>query len=301
MTSNNNTLLTQIFYQTRRQLRIKSSERLNIIISFIVAPMLSWLSALIFRSDLDQVSNGAYVDFLFFMLISAVFFGLIASVFEIIKDTSMILRERLGGVSGLGYYLSKSFVLGLFGAIQTLLYNGVAIYLLHIPPALALFNTLVMYLVILISIALGLWVSSMVRSTLIASNLIPALIIPQILLGGMIAYSDMDRAIFMWQTDTDGIPPIAKIIPVKYAYEAIVTGNVYFVDDEGEINDRISQMVDYLEYDRFMSLETESIPALQGCSLCSKTWVIDIFILLIYTVVIFFAGLFTFYRRFYHG
>lgn len=296
----NNTLISQIAYQTKRQLKIKSSEQLNLIISFIVAPLLAWLSALIFRSDTDLVSNDAYPSFLFFMLISALFFGLIASVFEIIKDRYMIARERLGGVSGLGYYLSKYFVLGLFGLIQTLLYNGVAIYLLEIPWQLSLFNILVMYLVVLISISTGLWVSSMVRSTLIASNLIPVLIIPQILLGGIIAYSDMDRAIFMGD-DTSDTPPITRIIPVKYAYEAIVTGNVAFVSEDGEINDKISQMVDYLEYDHFMSLESEEIPALKGCSLCTKTWFIDIVVLVLYTTALFFVGLFTFYRRFYHG
>lgn len=299
MTPLSNTLFSQISYQTRRQLRIKSSERLNLIISFIVAPLLSWLSALIFRSDTDLVSNDAYASFLFFMLISALFFGLIASVFEIIKDRYMIAREQLGGVSGLGYYLSKYFVLGLFGLIQTLLYNAMAMYLLEIPWALTLFNTLVMYLVVLISISTGLWVSSMVRSTLIASNLIPVLIIPQILLGGIIAYSEMDRAIFMGD-DTSDTPPVARIIPVKYAYEAIVTGNVAFVGEDGEINDRISQMVDYLEYDRFMSLESEGFRVLKGCASCSKTWLIDIVILVIYTAALFFVGLFTFYRRFYH-
>jgi len=174
-------------------------------------------------------------------------------------------------------------------------------YLLHISWPLALYNTIVMYMVVLISIALGLWVSSMVRSTLVASNLIPALIIPQILLGGIIAYSDMDRSIFMWESDTKGIPPVAKIIPVKYAYEAVITGNIAFVDEDGEINDKISQMVDYLEYDRFLSLESEGVLSLLGCSLCTKTWAIDILFLIIYIVVLFLAGFTTFYRRFYHA
>lgn len=297
----NNSIFLQILYQVRRQLKIKFSERLNIIVSFVIAPLLAWLSALIFRSDIDLVSNDAYANFLFFMLISAVFFGLIASVFEIIKDRSIILRERLGGVSGFGYYISKYFVLGIFGLIQTLLYNGAAMYLLHIPWPLALFNTFIMYLIVLINIASGLWISSMVRSTLIASNLIPALIIPQILLGGIISYSEMDRSIFMWETDYDNIPPVAKIIPVKYAYEAVVTGHIAFVDEEGEINDRISQMVDYLESDHFMSLESEGVPLLTECSICTKTWAIDIFILILSIAALFLVGFTTFYRRFYHG
>jgi len=298
----NNSISNQIYYQLRRQLKIKAYERLNLIISFIVAPLLSFLSVFIFRSDSDLVSNQAYPNFLFFMLISAIFFGLIGSVFEIIKDRSMVQREKLGGVSVFSYFISKYYVLSFFGLIQTLLYNLIAMIFLNIPLAIVAFNSLIMFIVVVVSISFGLFVSSLTRSTMVASNLIPILIIPQILLGGLIPYADMDKSIFMWETNYENAPPIAKIMPVKYAYEAIITGNIRFTLGNNEINDQISQMVDYLADNQFMSIEKESIfTQLFPWKFVAQTWFLDIMIILGYILGTFFTGYLIFYRRIYNG
>ena len=294
-------LRTQIKYQLKRQFKIKTSERLNLIVSFIIAPMLSFLSAFIFRSDTDLVENQAYPNYLFFMLISGIFFGLIGSVFEIIKDRRMVQRERLGGVSIFSYFLSKFYVLSFFGLIQTILYNLVGMYFLNIPWVIVAFNSFVMLIIIIVSIAFGLFVSSVTRSTMIASNLIPVLIIPQILLGGLIPYSQMDKSIFMWETNYDVSPPIARIMPIKYAYEAIITGNVTFTLGNKEINDQISQMVDVLEDNQFMSMEKTTILSFSECSFCSKTWFLDILIIIGYITGISLMGYIIFYRRIHNG
>ena len=297
----NNPISTQINYQLRRQFKIKTYERLNLIVSFIIAPLLSFLSTYIFRADDDLVQNSSYPNYLFFMLISAIFFGLIGSVFEIIKDRSMVQRERLGGVSIFGYYLSKYYVLSFFGLIQTLLYNLVGMLFLHIPWALVAFNSLVMFMVVVVSISFGLFVSSVARSTMIASNLIPVLIIPQILLGGLIPYQDMDKSIYMWENNFNRAPPIARLMPVKYAYEAIITGNVIFTTGNKEINDQVSQMVDYLQDNQFMSMETESFLSSFGIPFLAMTWVIDLLIIVSFVVVTFLMGYIIFYRRIFNG
>jgi len=299
---NYNTLKTQIYYQLKRQFKIKLGESFNLVVSFVVAPLLAWLTALIFRSDTDLVANDSYPTFLFFMLISGVFFGLLSSVFEIIKDKAMIQRESLGGVSGVGYYLSKYLVLAFFGLIQTILFNIVAMELLALTFGLMFFNSIIMYLLVLISISLGLFVSSIVRSTLVASNLIPIFIIPQILLGGLIPYNQMDQSIFMWEENIEAVPPMAKAIPVKYAYESVVMGNIAFInEEEGEINNQISQMVNHLEYNQFMSIEQEAMTICFGLEVCEKTWFFNILIMLLYNALMLLLGYFTFKRRIYNG
>ena len=297
----NNPLKIQIKYQKKRQFKIKSYERLNLIVSFIISPLLSFLSAFIFRSDVDLVENQAYPNYLFFMLVSAIFFGLIGSVFEIIKDKRIVQRERIGGVSIFGYFIAKFYVLSFFGLIQAFLYNIVGMIYLHIPLALVIFNTFVMFLMVLISISFGLFVSSIARSNMIASNLIPILIIPQILLGGLIPYEQMDKSVYMWEKDYNQAPPIAKLMPIKYAYEAIITGNITFTLGNKEINDQITQMVDFLQEDTFMSIDTDNILSFLPCSLCEKTWFMDILVLIEYIISIFFIGYFIFKRRIYHG
>ena len=297
----NNPISIQLKYQLKRQFKIKLYEKLNLTISFIVAPLLSFLSVFIFRSDMDLVRNQAYPNYLFFMLISAIFFGLISSVFEIIKDRNMVQRERLGGVSIFGYYLSKYFVLSFFGLIQTILYNLIGMIFLHIPWAIVAFNSLVMFLTVVVSISFGLFISSFTRSNMIASNLIPIIIIPQILLGGLIPYTDMDKAIYMWETNYSTTPPLAKIMPIKYAYESIITGNVAFTLGNNEINDQISQMVDYLQDDQFMSITKESILSKLNYPIVSQTWFLDIVIIIGYIIGTFILGYIIFYRRIFNG
>jgi len=297
----NNPISTQINYQLRRQFKVKTYERLNLIVSFIIAPLLSFLSTYIFRADDDLVQNSSYPNYLFFMLISAIFFGLINSVFEIIKDKSMVQREFLGGVSIFGYYLSKYYVLSFFGLIQTLLYNLVGMLFLHIPWAIVAFNSLVMFSVVVVSISFGLFVSSFARNTMIASNLIPVLIIPQILLGGLIPYQDMDKSIYMWKDNFMQAPPIASIMPVKYAYEAIITGNVTFTTGNNEINDQISQMVDYLQDNQFMSMETDLFWKDLNISFIVNTWLLNLLIIIGFIIVTFIGGFAIFHRRIFNA
>lgn len=296
-----NPIATQISYQIKRQFKIKTYERLNLIVSFVIAPALALLSAIIFRSDIDLVQNIAYPNFLFFMLISGVFFGLVTSVFEIIKDRLMVQRERIGGVSVFSYYISKYYVLGVFGLIQSILYNLIGMFFLKIPIVLFVFNSFIMFMVVMVSIAFGLFVSSLTRSVLIASNMIPILIVPQILLGGLIPYENMDKLIYMWSNDYTNPPPITKIIPVRYAYESIITGNVTFTIGENEINDQISQMVDYLQDNQFMSIEKDNYLSFIKLHIFHMTWFYDIFVIVFFIILSFIVGYIIFFRRIYNG
>lgn len=296
-----NPITTQIYYQIKRQFKIKTYERLNLIVSFVIAPALAALSAIIFRSDTDLVQNVAYPNFLFFMLISGVFFGLVTSVFEIIKDRLVVQREKIGGVSVFSYYISKYYVLGVFGLIQSLLYNLIGMFLLNIPIVLFLFNSFIMFMVVMVSIAFGLLVSSLTRSILIASNMIPILIVPQILLGGLIPYENMDKLIYMWSDDYTNPPPITKIVPVRYAYESIITGNVTFTIGNNEINDQISQMVDYLQDNQFMSIEKENYLTLFQLHIFHMTWFYDVFVIVFFIILSFVIGYIIFWRRIYNG
>ena len=295
----NNHLLTQTRYQIQRQLKIKMNDSFNLTVSFLISPLLALLMALIFKSDLELVYNDAYPNFLFFMSVTSIFFGLLSSVFEIIKDRAVIQRERLGSISSLGYYVAKYLALSFFGLIQVVLFNVVAALILHIEMPIFLFNTFIMYILLLISIAMGLWVSSLSSTLLMASNFIPILIIPQILLGGLIPYSEMDKILFMGLGEESSVPIIAKIIPGKYAYESLITGNVAFSSSVEEINDKITEMVGFSKSGGFMSLEVAEMPLCDESSLCALKWFFNILVLVFYLFVLLILGYFTFKRRVY--
>lgn len=289
-------LLTQIRYQIQRQLKIKMNDSFNLTISFLISPFLALLMALIFTSDPELVYNDSYPSFLFFMLVTSIFFGLLGSVFEIIRDRTVIQRERLGSISSLGYYVAKYTALSLFGLMQVILFNVVAALVLHIEMPILLFNILIMYLLLLISLAMGLWVSSISSTLLMASNFIPILIIPQILLGGLIPYSEMDKLLFMGMGEESGVPMIAKIIPGKYAYESIITGNVAFSSSVEEINDKVTEIVGFSKSGGFMSLEVAEIPLCGEGSLCAFKWFFNILVLVFYLLALLILGYFTFKR-----
>ena len=297
----NNHLLTQIRYQLQRQLKIKMNDPYNLVVSFIIPPSLALLIALIFKSDPELVYNAFYPNFLFFMLVTSTFLGLLSSVFEIIKDRTVIQRERLGSISSLGYYVAKYLALSFFGLFQVILFNEVAALILHIETPLVLFNTFMMYIIMLISIAMGLWVSSLSSTLLMASNFIPILIIPQILLGGLIPYSEMDKALFMGLNDKSGVPIVAKIIPGRYAYESIITGTVEFSSSVEEINDKVTEIVGFSESGGFMSLEVAGIPLCDEGSICTFKWFFNILVLVFYLWVLLILGYFTFKRRVYNA
>jgi len=277
------------------------NDKFNLTVSFVISPFLSLLMSLIFKADTELVYNDFYPNFLFFMLVTSIFFGLLSSVFEIIKDRTVIQRERLGSISSLGYYVAKYLALSFFGLIQVILFNIVAALILHIEMPLFLFNIFMMYLLLLISIAMGLWVSSFSSTLLMASNFIPILIIPQILLGGLIPYSQMDRILFMGVGAEGSAPMVAQIIPGKYAYESIITGTVALSSSVEEINDEISEMVGFSRSGGFMSLDAPEMPLCGEGTLCTLKWFFNIVILVFYLCTLWVLGYLTFKRRVYNA
>jgi len=287
-------LWTQIKYQLIIQLKIKLQDPFTLVISFIIAPLLGLLTALIFHSNEDLVSNDSYSSFLFFMLVSSIFFGLVGSIFEIIKDLPIVKRQKLGNISTFSYYISKYIVLSLFGFIQVLLYILVSMWIMGGMMNDYVYNFFIMYLLLLNSIALGLWISSIVPSSFMAANLIPLIIVPQILLGGMIPYNSLDKSLFFGFDSA--IPPAAKIVPIMYAYESSITGHINFHKNDENVNDHIVELISYGE-DDFLTIEQTEKFYCKDMDFCNKTWSYDIVMLLIYLLILQLIGYFTLKRK----
>jgi len=286
-------IFTQIKYQLILQLKVKLHDPFTLVVSFIIAPLLGILTALIFYSSDELVYNDTYSYFLFFMLVSAIFFGLVGSIFEIIKELPIIKRQRLGNISTFSYFFSKYVVLALFGFIQVLFFILASMSILDAMLEDYIYNFFIMYLLLLNSIAFGLWISSMVTSTFMATNLIPLIIVPQILLGGMVPYESMHKSLYLG-LDTS-IPIVAKFVPITYAYESTITGHVHINNDEN-INDSIVGLINS-KSGEFLSMD-QPLPALfEDIELFTQTWSYDIIILLIYLFLIQTLGFITLKRK----
>lgn len=238
--------LKQFPLQVKRQMLKKSRDRLNQILTLVIPPVLGILIASVFKYAPDGepysiVTNQQYPHFLFLSIITGMFFGLMAGVFEIIKDEPLLQRERLNDISINGYFTAKYLVLALFGMVQCLAFLIPAHWILGVEHMLWV-NAGLMALITFIGIAFGLLFSTLTSSVLAAYNFVPLILIPQIILGGGFLPFDRtgDGLYFIerhcntlleekcpWQypADKTRAPVIARLLPASWAFEFLVTAN----------------------------------------------------------------------------
>jgi ABC-type multidrug transport system ATPase subunit/ABC-type multidrug transport system permease subunit len=162
----------------------------NLAILLAQAPVLGLLTAGLFQPGTfgPDGNPGDQAQLLFFLVVIVVWLGAIAAAREIIKERSVLLRERAVGV-GLGAYLSsKVGVLTVVAAIQTALLAGVVFALRPLDEPVRVYVEVLAILGVtgLVSVTMGLAVSAAVRSQEQATSLIPLVLIPQLLFGGAI-------------------------------------------------------------------------------------------------------------------
>ena len=127
---------------------------------------------------------------LFLMAFSAVMFGCINSIREIVKEAPIFRRERTVNLGVLPYMFSKIVVLGVLCLLQSLvLVVFVSIlapfeYSVFLPPFLEVYITIT--LVSLAGLMLGLLISALVTNADRAMSFIPLALLPQVVFAGTI-------------------------------------------------------------------------------------------------------------------
>ena len=179
--------LRQGWTLTRRYLITKIRDRGNLVLLGLQAPVVIGLLALMF-GDCRDAAEGRHVP-LFVMVIAAIFFGSFNASREIVSERAIYRRERMVNLAVVPYVFSKFFPLTLVGLAQVGLLYGLAV------PALGLDGSPLTYLVVLLctvlaSTAMGLVLSSVVRSTEAAMALVPIILIPQMVLSGYLVSLD---------------------------------------------------------------------------------------------------------------
>jgi hypothetical protein len=122
----------------------------------------------------------------------AVWFGLSVSAREIIRERPVYRRERMVNLGLLPYLGSKFFVLGLVVFLQcVMLFVPLKIFdlagLMPMPGELiGIPQFWAMLLTAGVGIAIGLFISAIVRTSEMATSLVPLILIPQILFSGLV-------------------------------------------------------------------------------------------------------------------
>jgi ABC-type multidrug transport system ATPase subunit/pSer/pThr/pTyr-binding forkhead associated (FHA) protein len=180
--------LRQWMTLARRYIEVLGRDKFNLLILFGQAPIIGLLTYLV-------VGDKQPRDFPFFMLaLVAIWFGASISAREIIRERAVYNRERMVNLGLLPYVGSKLLVLTLIVGIQCILLFGTMKALhyagwMNLPPdsvSDSVAQLLTMILTSMVGIALGLFVSAIVKTSEMATSLVPLILIPQILFSGLV-------------------------------------------------------------------------------------------------------------------
>lgn len=172
-----------------RYVRLLGRDRAALAFSLLQGIAVAVLTALVAPKPFSWVLHGSAPTFVFGC--ASVWFGMISSVRELVKEKGIWRREFLAGGSLPAYLASKVGVLAALLAFQSLTLTIVLALTLGLPassplasPFLSVFGTL--WLAGLCGMALGLLVSATAPSADRAMSLVPYLLITQLVLCGVL-------------------------------------------------------------------------------------------------------------------
>ena len=221
-----------------RNLADKFKDRTNLIMTIGVPIILGVLMSMLLRGENEPYLfsfNAEFSKYLFLSVVVFVFFGLMASVNEVIKDRPILNRERIIGIRPYQYLFSKAGVYIIFALMQVVLYVVIGFWVLQVPwrvpeqfqhiggSNFLLYFILIGFITVYVSFSLGLFLSSVLKSQLAAFNVIPLVIIPQIIFGGLfVGFGSMGKII------NDEVPIYANLTFARWSYEALLSGSEVF-------------------------------------------------------------------------
>jgi ABC-type multidrug transport system ATPase subunit/pSer/pThr/pTyr-binding forkhead associated (FHA) protein len=182
----------QLLILTTRYLELLKNDPINLSILLLQAPVIALLLMWFTDRNLFISTNGvdaATRSPLFLMVVAAIWFGIINSVREIVKEAPIYRRERAMHLGVIPYVLSKVLVLGVLCLIQSLVLlvvigwkGGYPSHGITWPPFLELYISLT--LTALAGLMVGLTLSAVAPNADRAISLVPLIMLPEIIFSG---------------------------------------------------------------------------------------------------------------------
>jgi ABC-type multidrug transport system ATPase subunit len=205
-----------------RDLLSKLADKQYILISLLGPPLLAFLLAWFTRSgkgDIYMFSDNENIPpYMFMCVITSLFFGLMISSEEIVKDRKILKRESFLNLSWFSYLNSKMMILSAVSAIQTLSFVLIGNQILEIK-GMTLSYWLVLFTTSFFANMLGLNISSAFNSVVTIYILIPFIIIPQLLFSGVLV--KFDKLHLSGSSSREYVPVIGDLMPARWAFEAL--------------------------------------------------------------------------------
>ena len=199
----------------------KIADKQYIIISLLCPPLLALLLAFFTRHTSGVYTfsaNDNIPPFLFMCVLTSLFFGLLVSSNEIIKDRKILKRESFLNLSWFSYLNSKIMILFLVSGIQTLSFVLIGNLVLEIR-GMTLGFWLVLFTTSCSANLLGLVLSSAFHSVVTIYILIPFIIIPNMLLSGVMV--KFDKLHLGNKTTREYTPVIGDLMTARWSFEAL--------------------------------------------------------------------------------
>lgn len=237
-------LFTQLMLLMSRYWKIKVRDRAGAAIMFLQAPVIGIMLAFVFAGQKEavpfwclgalqelgkKVQSGQqgstdllqrmlptndHTAAMFFVVVSAVWFGTSNAAREIVTERAIYLRERMVNLSLINYVFSKYIILSLICIFQCTLLLGIVFFTLGFHGGVMAFlaELTVMVALAMNATALGLLVSSIVASAEAAMALTPIALIPQIVLGGLMVP----------MTTNPLLKPLMYVMPARWGFEGSI-------------------------------------------------------------------------------
>ncbi len=232
-----------------RDILSKIANTQYMLINFLEGPFLAFILAYLVKFySTESGPDASYVfrynenltAYLFMSVVVALFMGLTVSAEEIISDRKIMKRETFLNLSRFSYLTSKTAIMIIISAVQTISYIVVGNLILGIG-GMYLDYWLILFSCSFFANMLGLNISSAFNSVVTIYILIPILLIPQLLLSGVIVKFDKLNPTLSSQTV---VPVAGEMMASRWAFEALAINQ--FKENEYE--------KDYYSFDKAMSI-----------------------------------------------
>jgi ABC-type multidrug transport system ATPase subunit len=192
---------------TRRYFEVLTRDKFNLLILFGQAPIIAFLTYLVVGADAPR-------DFPYFVLaLVAIWFGTSVASREIIRERAVYTRERMVNLRLLPYVGSKLFVLAAIVSLQCIaLYASLKFFHytgMMAVPGWAIPQLIIVLITAMVGIALGLFISAIVKTSEMATSMVPLILIPQILFCGLVGVPENTARI------------ISTVIPATWAFDGL--------------------------------------------------------------------------------
>lgn len=176
----------QTYTLTQRYFDLVLSDRKNLLILLLQAPLIAVLIGLVFKLDGVDVEKAHLESTIAFILVlSAIWFGTLNSAREVVKELPIYLRERSVNLGLAPYLASKLLPLALLCLLQCVMLLGIVHAML--PLTLGVLGSLsALFLAAFSATCMGLAVSAFVDTNDKAVAMAPILLVPQVVLSNAV-------------------------------------------------------------------------------------------------------------------